>query len=75
MIDNLDRRPAAGDDPALNSSAARKYYGGVSAMTQWRWEKEERFPPPDFVLNRKKYWRRSTLNVWLDQLRKNSGER
>ena len=53
-------------DRLLTSSAVRERLGGVSNMCLWRWAKDDRirFPEPDMVLNGRRYWRLSTIQVW-----------
>jgi predicted DNA-binding transcriptional regulator AlpA len=53
-------------DPLLSSRGTREYCGDISEMTLWRWGKELNFPPPDFVILRKRYWRLSSIEHWLD---------
>jgi hypothetical protein len=65
-------RPAsslpASADPILDSVSVRQHVGDVSEMTLWRWEQNQGFPRPDLVINRRKYWRLSTVDRWLDGL-------
>jgi hypothetical protein len=55
-----------GGDPLLDANAARAYVGNISAMTLWRWTQVFDFPAPDLTIARRKFWRRSTLETWLD---------
>jgi predicted DNA-binding transcriptional regulator AlpA len=55
----------ASGDPLFDSLMTREYCGDVSAMTLWRWAREHGFPPPDVSIGRRNYWRRSTLDRWL----------
>ena len=59
-------RPEKGGDPLLSSRGAREYCGDISEMTLWRWTREHNFPLPDVKLNRRRFWRRSSLDAWLD---------
>jgi predicted DNA-binding transcriptional regulator AlpA len=52
-------------EPAmLTARAVQKRYG-ISAMTVWRWEHDERlgFPAPTIIRGRR-YWRGSELEAW-----------
>jgi hypothetical protein len=51
------------DDDLVPSAVVKREYGGISDMTIWRWSRDERvqFPPPDVVINGRKYWKRGTL--------------
>ncbi len=63
-LDDLDSLPALPDDEDLvPSSVVKRENGSVSDMTLWRWTRSPRiqFPPPDFILNGRKYWKRRTL--------------
>jgi hypothetical protein len=57
--------PAEGD-PLLSSSDRRAYLGHISEMTAWRWEQLFGLPGPDLVIGRRRFWRRSTLDTWVD---------
>ena len=62
--DDLDFLPALPDDEDLvPSPIVKKENGGISDMTLWRWTRDPRirFPPPDVVINGRKYWKRKTL--------------
>jgi predicted DNA-binding transcriptional regulator AlpA len=41
----------------------------VSAMTIWRWERNEKlaFPKP-VVINTRKYWNRNDLDAWMRKM-------
>jgi predicted DNA-binding transcriptional regulator AlpA len=58
------RAPPAADD-LLTGTAVKAALGGISEMTLWRWTKALGFPPPDYVLSRRKFWRRRTIEAWL----------
>jgi len=53
------------DDDLLPSRKVKVSLGGISDMTLWRWTHQLGFPPPDEIIQRRKYWRRSTLKRWL----------
>ncbi len=59
-------QPATDDETLLNSAQTRRMVGGVSEMCIWRWSRDEgvRFPRPDVVMNRRKYWFRATIRRW-----------
>jgi hypothetical protein len=60
------KQPAAMDgDPLLSSGGRRAYLGNISEMTAWRWEQLFGLPPPDLVIGRRRFWRRSTLDYWI----------
>jgi predicted DNA-binding transcriptional regulator AlpA len=50
----------------LNSAAVRQIAGGISDMTLWRWTRERGFPQPDATIARRKFWRRSTVQAWIE---------
>lgn len=52
-------------DPLLGSIATREHVGGVSVMTLHRWRKEKKFPNPDVIINKKNFWRLSSIEAWL----------
>jgi hypothetical protein len=55
-------------DPLYNSTLMRRHVGDISAMTEWRWTRQLAFPKPDVIIARRKFWRRSTLDRWLDRM-------
>jgi predicted DNA-binding transcriptional regulator AlpA len=57
-------------DPLYNSALMRRYCGGISPMTEWRWTRDFDFPKPDLVVARRKFWRKSTIDAWIDQMAK-----
>jgi len=61
-----------GSDPVFDARTTRQYVGGISEMTLWRWTELLDFPAPDFIIGRKKFWRRSTIDAWLDTRRNSS---
>jgi predicted DNA-binding transcriptional regulator AlpA len=69
-FERVDEREtdSQGGDPALDGTACRAYVGNICEMTRWRWEREREFPPPDIVIGRRNFWRRSTLDAWLDKM-------
>jgi predicted DNA-binding transcriptional regulator AlpA len=52
-------------DPLMASADTRRYLGGISEMTLWRWLQILDFPAPDMTLQRRRFWRRSTVEAWL----------
>jgi predicted DNA-binding transcriptional regulator AlpA len=54
------------DDDLLTSKGVRQKLGNISHMTLWRYSKNLRFPPPDKVINRIRFWRRDTVQRWVD---------
>jgi predicted DNA-binding transcriptional regulator AlpA len=52
-------------DDLLSSARVKAKCGGISSMTIWRLERRKDFPPPDVIINRRKFWRRSTIEGWL----------
>jgi len=48
------------DDPLVKSADARKVWGGISAVTEWRWVQKKVIPPP-IQINGRNYHRRSTV--------------
>jgi predicted DNA-binding transcriptional regulator AlpA len=52
-------------DDLLTSAGLRAICGGISDMTLWRWTHQRDFPKPDVVINRRKFWRRSTVQAWI----------
>lgn len=67
---NLGRRPAKIAEPLptdlLNSATVRRILGGISEMSLWRWSSTRNFPRPDLIIARRKFWRRSTIERWVD---------
>jgi predicted DNA-binding transcriptional regulator AlpA len=57
-----------GGDPLLSSRGTREYCGDISEMTLWRWTRDHSFPPPDTTINRRRFWRRSSLDAWLNMM-------
>ena len=54
------------DEPnALISGPNLRRRLNICAMTEGRWEKAGRFPPPDLRINGRKYWREETYARWL----------
>ena len=56
-------------DPLLDARGTRRYVGNISEMTLWRWSQEFDFPAPDVVIGRRRFWRRSTLDNWIESRR------
>jgi hypothetical protein len=57
-------------DPLLDARGTRKYCGQISEMTLWRWSHEFGFPLPDVVIARRRFWRRSSLDDWIESRRR-----
>ena len=55
-------RPSS--DDLLTSAQVRATCGNISEMSLWRWTRTLGFPKPDRVINRRKFWRRSTVEAW-----------
>jgi hypothetical protein len=54
-------------DELLGSTTVRHLVGGITAMTLWRWQQPNSqmgFPPPDRILNGRRYWFRRTITDW-----------
>jgi predicted DNA-binding transcriptional regulator AlpA len=58
------------DDTLLPSSKVRQRFGGVSDMTLWRWERNEKlgFPKP-VRINARRYYRLSELDEFEQRQR------
>jgi len=56
---------AVGGDPLLDARRTRKYCGEVSDMTLWRWTETLGFPPADFIIGNRRFWRLSSIEAWL----------
>lgn len=54
-------------DKFLSSRELQQFVGNVSAMSIWRWENDPScgFPAPRRI-GRRKFWRRSEIESWLD---------
>jgi hypothetical protein len=60
-----DDQLSAIDDPYLNSNAVKRRYGDCSDM--WlhrRLNDDSGFPPPDLVVNGRRFWKLSSLACW-----------
>ena len=53
------------DPDALVSGPSMRQRLNVCAMTEDRWIKAGKFPPPDIRINGRKYWREGTYAKWL----------
>jgi hypothetical protein len=63
-----DEYPLLTDDEDLvTSTEARRMCGNISSMTEWRWRNSKTvgFPPPDFVIDGRNYWRKRTVRGFL----------
>jgi predicted DNA-binding transcriptional regulator AlpA len=56
-------------DGLLPSARVKELCGGISNMTLWRWTQAIGFPQPDLVIQRRKFWRRSSVDRWLAEHR------
>jgi hypothetical protein len=65
------KRQAARPTPEdlLDSGAVRFMCGGIAPMTLYRWQDdpELKFPAADVVIQRRRFWRRATVERWLDR--------
>jgi predicted DNA-binding transcriptional regulator AlpA len=50
----------------INTRSVRALCGEISDMTLWRWTRDLDFPMPDLVICRRKFWRRASVDAWLD---------
>lgn len=49
----------------LTAKKVRERFGGISAMTLWRWERDEVLPfPAPLVLNRRKFYELPKIEAW-----------
>jgi hypothetical protein len=55
-------------DPLRSTKDVRIYLGHISQMSLWRYVKRGRFPGPDFTINRRNFWRHSTVERGVDML-------
>lgn len=55
-----------GGDPLFDARGTRKYCGNISEMTLWRWGQKFDFPAADVVIGRRRFWRRSSLDAWIE---------
>ena len=77
-MNDLDFLPALADDEDLvPSPIVKKENGKISDMTLWRWTRDPRirFPPPDVVINGRKYWKRKTLRQHRQRILSDSAVR
>jgi predicted DNA-binding transcriptional regulator AlpA len=54
-------------DDWVPTAGVRQIFGGVSAMTIWRWSHGAGFPPPDLIIRGRKFWRRETIESWINE--------
>jgi predicted DNA-binding transcriptional regulator AlpA len=59
------RETAAELDPLLSAKQVCEFLGRISQMTLWRYCRNLGFPPPDFLLSRRRFWRASSVEAWL----------
>jgi hypothetical protein len=59
-------QPVLDDETLLTSAQVTARCGNVSNMTIWRWQRDARvqFPPPDVVINTRRYWYVRTIRRW-----------
>jgi predicted DNA-binding transcriptional regulator AlpA len=53
-------------DPLLDAHATKQHLGNISEMTFWRWGQSLGFPEPNFVIGRRRFWRLSSIEAWLE---------
>jgi hypothetical protein len=53
----------------MSSKAIRTEFGGISAMTVWRWQRDESlgFPKPTVIRNRN-YWDANEIEAFRDRM-------
>jgi hypothetical protein len=51
------------DETLLDSAQVKQSLGGKSDMCLWRWTRNPKvmFPPPDLIINNRRYWFKSTI--------------
>jgi predicted DNA-binding transcriptional regulator AlpA len=59
------RETAAELDPLLSAKQVCEFLGRISQMTLWRYRRNLGFPPPDYLLSRRRFWRASSVEAWL----------
>jgi predicted DNA-binding transcriptional regulator AlpA len=59
------RETAAELDPLLSAKQVCEFLGRISQMTLWRYRRNLEFPPPDYLLSRRRFWRASSVEAWL----------
>lgn len=53
-------------DPVIPRRQAREqFFGGISDVTLWRWERAGKLPPPIRISRSVQGWRKSTLEKFL----------
>jgi predicted DNA-binding transcriptional regulator AlpA len=68
VLAHAERNDESGGGPTYNAKHMREYVGRVSEMTIWRWTRKHDFPPPDIIIDKRRFWRRSTLDAWLTRM-------
>ena len=65
LLERPEKESAEMTDAAMLTARALQNRYGISAMTVWRWEHDERlgFPAPTIIRGRR-YWRASDLEAW-----------
>jgi hypothetical protein len=71
-IQQPPKPPSPSPTDWLSSTAVRAALGGTTNMTLWRWEHDPviAFPPPDAVMNGRKYWQRRTITKFQDRMQR-----
>jgi len=64
--DEIAEAPDRAGDPLFDARKTQDYCGGISPMTLWRWTRKLGFPQPDIIIQRRKFWRKSTLDTWIE---------
>jgi predicted DNA-binding transcriptional regulator AlpA len=59
------RETVAELDPLLSAKQVCDFLGRISQMTLWRYHRNLAFPPPDYLLSRRRFWRASSIEAWL----------
>ena len=49
----------------IGSAAVKQLCGGISDMGLWRWLRDQGFPQPQYIGNRR-YWRAGDVLDWLE---------
>jgi predicted DNA-binding transcriptional regulator AlpA len=65
-----EMKPALIEEPDewINSAEVRKYFGNVSYMSLYRWQKDKGFPPPVAKYSGRNYWSRARVLSWRASL-------
>ena len=54
----------------MSSKAIRTEFGGISAMTLWRWQQDEalRFPKPTGVIRGRNFWDADEIEAFRERM-------